>query len=159
MIDTVPDAFFLVFAVALGGMVGSFLNVLILRVPLRKSVVWAASACTACARQLAWYENVPVVSFLALRGRCRTCASRISIRYPLVELLTAAIFGLAWWQYGPSVLLASRLVFACLLIVLFSIGLEHHLLPNFLTLPCPLALSLFFLFPPPGCMASLFGIP
>ncbi len=158
MIDTVPDAFFLVFAVALGAIVGSFLNVLIYRLPLRKSVVWPASACTACARQLAWYENVPVVSFLALRGRCRTCASRISIRYPLVELLTAAIFGLAWWQYGPSVLLASRLVFACLLIVLFAIDLEHHLLPNVLTLPGAVAGVVFSLFAPPGWRDSLFGL-
>jgi leader peptidase (prepilin peptidase)/N-methyltransferase len=158
MIDAVPDTFFLVFAIAFGAIVGSFLNVLIYRLPLGKSVVWPASACTACARELAWYENVPVVSYLALRGRCRTCASRISIRYPLVELFTAAMFGLAWWQYGPSVLLASRLVLACLLIVLFATDLEHHLLPNVLTLPGAVIGVVFSLFAPPGWMDSLIGL-
>src|SRR6185436_20147999 len=120
---------------ALGAIVGSFLNVVIYRLPLGKSVVWPASACPHCSRELSWYENIPVLSWLALRGRCRTCGGSINIRYPLVELLTAAMFALAFWFYGPGALLFSRLIFGCALLVLFAIDLEHQLLPNAITLP------------------------
>src|SRR5260221_12185448 len=106
----VPDAFFLVFATILGALIGSFLNVCIYRLPLQRSIVWPASACPSCARELVWYENIPVLSFLALRGRCRTCGATIACQYPIVEAVTAAMFGVGWWYYGPGVLLASRLV-------------------------------------------------
>src|SRR5262249_19781046 len=77
---------------AFGAVAGSFLNVIIYRLPLGKSVVWPSSACPHCGRELSWYENIPVVSWLVLRARCRTCRARISARYPLVEALTAAMF-------------------------------------------------------------------
>ena len=158
MIDDVPAPMLTAFAAAFGALAGSFLNVCIYRLPLGKSVVWPASACPHCGRLLSWYENVPVVSWLLLRGRCRTCRAPIGIRYPVIEALTAAMFGLAWWYYGPSVLLASRLVFGCALIVLFAIDLEHHLLPNAITLP-GIAIGLIFSFiAPPGWQSSLIGI-
>ena len=122
-------------AAAFGAIVGSFLNVCIYRLPLGKSIVWPASACPRCGRPLSWYENIPVVSYLALRGRCRTCREPISIRYPIVEALTAAMFALRLVVLRPGRLLASRLVFGCALIVLFAIDLEHQLLPNAITLP------------------------
>ena len=78
----------LIFAAAFGAIVGSFLNVCIYRLPLRKSVVWPASACARCGRALTWFENIPLVSYLYLRGRCRTCGERISPRYPIVETIT-----------------------------------------------------------------------
>ena len=143
---------------ALGALIGSFLNVCIYRLPLGKSVVWPSSACPSCARELSWYENVPIVSYLALRGRCRTCAASIGIRYPIVEALTAAMFALAWWQYGPGLLLVSRLVFGCALIVLFAIDLEHQLLPNVITLPGIVVGLLFSFFTEPGWRSSLIGI-
>jgi leader peptidase (prepilin peptidase)/N-methyltransferase len=153
-----PAPLALVAAGALGAVVGSFLNVCIYRLPLEKSVVWPSSACPHCARELSWYENVPVLSYLALRGRCRTCAGSISIQYPLVEALTAAMFALAWWYYGPGPLLASRVIFGCALIVLFAIDLEHHLLPNAITLPGIVVGFVFSFFTEPGWGASLVGI-
>lgn len=145
-------------AALLGLVIGSFLNVVIYRQPLGKSVVWPASACPHCARELSWHENVPVVSWLVLRGRCRTCGGPISIRYPLVEALTGAVFALAFWFYGPGPLLVSRLIFACALMVLFAIDLEHQLLPNVITLPgIALGFALSFL-TEPGWRSSLIGI-
>jgi leader peptidase (prepilin peptidase)/N-methyltransferase len=148
----------IVVAGVFGAMIGSFLNVCIYRLPLRRSIVFPGSACGSCGHMLAWFENVPVVSYLILRGRCRACRAAISLRYPLVELLTAAMFAGAWWYYGPSVLLISRLIFGCALIVLFAIDLEHHLLPNVITLPGILVGFAFSLFTEPGWMASLAGI-
>jgi leader peptidase (prepilin peptidase)/N-methyltransferase len=116
------------------------------------------SACARCGRQLAWFENVPVVSYLALRGRCRTCREPISIRYPLVELLTALMFAAAWVYFGPGLLLVSRVVFGCALIVLFAIDLEHHLLPNAVTIPGIAVGLAFSLFVEPGWKASLIGM-
>jgi leader peptidase (prepilin peptidase)/N-methyltransferase len=158
MIDAVPLTLSVIFAAAFGAIAGSFLNVCIYRLPIGKSVVWPASGCPQCRRLLAWYENIPVVSFLVLGGRCRTCHESISIRYPLIEALTAAMFALAWLTYGPGPLLASRLVFGCALVVLFAIDLEHHLLPNAITLPGIAVGFAFSLFTEPGWAASLIGI-
>ena len=158
MIDDVPPAFFVVVAAAFGAIVGSFLNVCIYRLPIGKSIAWPASACTSCGRELAWYENIPVLAWIALRGRCRTCAAPFSVRYPLIEALTALMFAGAWWYYGPQALLASRLVFGCALIVLFAIDLEHHLLPNVITLPGIIVGFLFSVVAEPGWQASLIGI-
>src|SRR5262249_11067616 len=121
MIEAPPQAVQLAFAAAFGAVIGSFLNVLIYRLPLGRSVVWPSSACPHCNRELSWYENVPIVSWLALGAKCRTCGAPISARYPFVEALTALMFAAGWWFYGPSVLLASRLVFGCVLVVLFAI--------------------------------------
>ena len=158
MLAELPPPLAIAIATAFGAIVGSFLNVCIYRLPLHKSIVWPASACTKCGRELMWYENVPVVSWAALRARCRTCGAPISFRYPLIEAITAATFGLAWWYFGPGALLASRLVFACALIVLFAIDLEHHLLPNAITLPGIAIGFLFSLITEPGWLASLIGI-
>lgn len=141
-----------------GAIVGSFLNVCIHRLPRGASVVWPASACPRCRRALAWYENIPVVSYLALRGRCRTCAAPISVRYPIVELLTAAMFAAAWWYYGPGLLLASRVTLGCALIVLFAIDLEHQILPNVITVPGMLIGFALSFFTEPGWLGSLLGI-
>jgi leader peptidase (prepilin peptidase)/N-methyltransferase len=141
-----------------GAVIGSFLNVCIYRLPLGRSVVWPGSACGSCGHMLAWYENIPVVSYLVLRGRCRACRSPISLRYPFVELLTAAMFAAAWWYYGPGALLVSRLVFGCALIVLFAVDLEHHLLPNLITVPGIVAGLGFSFLTEPGWFDSLLGI-
>jgi leader peptidase (prepilin peptidase)/N-methyltransferase len=146
------------FMTILGAIVGSFLNVCIYRLPLGRSIVWPASACESCHRPLAWFENIPLASYLALRGRCRTCAAPLSLRHPLIEALTAAMFGLGTWYFGPSVLLVSRLVFGCALIVLFAIDLEHHLLPNAVTLPGIVVGFAFSAMTEPGWLSSLIGI-
>ena len=98
------------------------------------------------------------MSYLALRGRCRTCRGRISARYPIVEALTAAMFAGAAWYYGPTMLLASRLVLGCALIVLFAIDLEHYILPNVITVPGIIAGFVFSLVTEPGWFDSLVGI-
>jgi leader peptidase (prepilin peptidase)/N-methyltransferase len=156
--DGIPSAVQLLAAAAFGGAIGSFLNVCIYRLPRHQSIVWPASACPHCGRALSWYENIPILSFLALRGRCRTCAGPISWQYPIVEAVTAVMFAAAWWCYGPGVLLVSRLVFGCALIVLFAIDLEHHLLPNVITVPGIAVGFAFSFLTEPGWQASLIGI-
>lgn len=115
---------------AAGLAAGSFLNVCIYRLPRRQSVVRPASHCTACGRSLRWFENTPVLAYLALRGRCRTCRARISAVYPAVELAAAALFLAQYWQLGWQPLLGVRLAFSSALLVLFVIDLRHRLLPN-----------------------------
>ena len=151
--------FALTFAALFGAIIGSFLNVCIHRLPRDTSIVWPASACPTCGRALSWFENVPIVSYAVLGGRCRTCRTPISPRYPIVEALTAGMFGLAWWDYGPGPLLVSRLIFGCALIVLFAIDLEHHLLPNVITLTgIVIGFLLSFTTDEPGWRSSLIGI-
>ena len=142
----------------LGLIVGSFLNVCIYRLPRRESVNWPGSHCTACNRPLSWYENVPIISWLVLRGRCRTCGERISFVYPLVELITGVLFVAGYAIYGWTPMLAVRLAFACAMVVLFAIDLRHHLLPNVITVPGIVIGFLLSLFLPPGWKASLIGL-
>ena len=145
------------FVLVLGLLVGSFLNVCIYRLPRRESLNWPGSHCTACQRPLSWYENVPLVSWLALRGRCRTCRTAISGTYPIVEAVTGAIFIAAFALYGFTLLFAVRVAFACAMVVLFVIDLRHRILPNVITVPgivCGLAVSLWL---PPGWLSSLLG--
>jgi leader peptidase (prepilin peptidase)/N-methyltransferase len=151
------DVIAVAFAVV-GLMVGSFLNVCIHRIPLRRSVVYPRSKCVSCDRPLAWYENIPVVSYLVLRGRCRTCGTRISLQYPLVELTTAAAFVIHYEVLGLSPLLPVRIAFTCVLIVLFAIDLEHQLLPNVITLPALAAGLVLSLVLPPGLRDALIGV-
>jgi len=153
-----PPAVAAAIAAVFGALVGSFLNVCIYRLPLGTSIVWPASACPHCRREISWFENLPIVSYLALRGRCRTCREPIGMRYPIIEAITAAMFGAAWWYYGPSALLVSRLIFGCALIVLFAIDLEHHLLPNVITLPGIVVGFALSFFTEPGWADSLIGI-
>jgi len=117
---------------------GSFLNVVAARVPLRRSVVRPASACMSCGHELAWYENVPVVSWLWLRGRCRSCGASISARYPAVELATAGLVAGCFVKFGFSgeAFLAS--FFCVVLVVLSAIDLEHRIVPNRIVLPSAL---------------------
>jgi len=142
----------------LGLAVGSFLNVVIYRLPREESVAWPASHCTTCNRPLSWYENIPVVSWAVLRGRCRTCRSRISVQYPIVELITGVLFGGAYFAFGLTPLLPVRILFACAMIVLFAIDLEHQILPNEITLPGIAIGFLCALFLPPGWTSSLIGL-
>jgi leader peptidase (prepilin peptidase)/N-methyltransferase len=140
-----------------GLLVGSFLNVCIYRLPRGESIVWPASRCGACARALSWYENIPLVSWLVLRARCRTCGERISVMYPAVEATTGALFAAAPLVFGWTPLLAVRLAFACAMVVLFGIDLRHRILPNVITLPGVVAGLACSLFLPPGLVAALIG--
>ncbi len=151
------DEAFIAVASLFGLLVGSFLNVCIYRLPRRESVVGGRSHCLSCRRQIRAWENVPLVSWLALRGRCAGCKARISVQYPIIELITALSFGGAAWLYGPSLLLVARLVLACAMIVLFMIDLNERILPNVITLPGILIGLAFSLFLPPGIGDALIG--
>jgi leader peptidase (prepilin peptidase)/N-methyltransferase len=142
----------------LGAVIGSFLNVCIHRLPRGQSIVWPGSACPHCRRTLSWYENIPLASYAVLGGRCRSCRAPIAVRYPIVEGVTAVVFALALYFYGPGLLLVGRLVFGCALIVLFAVDLEHHLLPNVITLPGIAVGLVFSALTEPGWASSLLGI-
>lgn len=129
------DGFWYVSAAAFGALIGSFLNVCIYRLPRGESIVWPGSHCPACGTSIAWYDNVPVLSYLALLGRCRRCRAPISIRYPVVEGANAAgyviilnTFGLNW----TSVLYC--ILFSALLVVTGT-DLTHKIIPNVVTVP------------------------
>ena len=142
---------------ALGLFVGSFLNVCIYRLPRGRTVLWGRSHCPSCERQIRAWENIPVVSWLALRGRCAGCGAAISMQYPIIELVTALIFAGAAWLYGPTLLLVARLVFAAAMVVLFMIDLQHRILPNVITIPGVVAGLAFSLVLPPGLRDALIG--
>jgi leader peptidase (prepilin peptidase)/N-methyltransferase len=122
----------------LGLIIGSFLNVVIHRVPLRQSVVWPASRCPECGEPIHPKDNVPLLSYVLLRGRCRNCKVRIPARYPLVEALTGALFAGAAYEFGLGLELLSALVLIITLIALAGIDLEHRLLPNVIVGPATL---------------------
>ena len=142
----------------LGACVGSFLNVCIYRLPRRESLAWPGSHCTSCTRSLAWYENIPIVSWVVLRGRCRACRAPISWMYPIVEVTTALVFVIGYLLYGLTPLAAVRVLFACALIVLFVTDLQHKILPNVITVPGIVIGFACSLLVPPGWRDSLIGI-
>jgi len=119
----------------LGAMIGSFLNVVIHRLPLEQSIVFPNSTCPKCRKPIKPYDNIPILSFLALRGRCRSCGARISPRYPAVEALTAALFAAVTWHDGLSFALAFDLAFTASLVALVFIDAENMILPNAITYP------------------------
>jgi leader peptidase (prepilin peptidase) / N-methyltransferase len=115
--------------------VGSFLNVVAARLPLKRSVVSPPSACMACGKQIAWYDNIPVVSWLLLRGRCRNCGTGISWRYPAVELATALLVAGCFWRFGLSWDAAIAAFFCAVLVVLSAIDIDRRIVPNKIVLP------------------------
>ncbi|HEY7497190.1 MAG TPA: prepilin peptidase [Vicinamibacterales bacterium] len=142
----------------LGLAIGSFLNVCIHRLPSKSSIAQPPSSCPHCGYRLRWYDNIPVLSYAMLGGRCRQCKASISIRYPIVELLTMGIFVLHYVVFGLDILLVPRLLFACAMIVLFAIDLEHHLLPNVITLPGIVVGLAFSAMLPPGFLEAVIGV-
>ena len=130
-----PPSYFALLAFIFGLAFGSFLNVVIHRLPLGQNIVSPASHCPACERQLSWRDNLPLVSYVLLRGRCRHCAAAISWRYPLVELATALVWAALTWRHGVTWQALCEMVFALFLIALAVIDAEEFLLPDVLTYP------------------------
>jgi len=122
-----------------GAVIGSFLNVVIHRVPRRESVVWPSSRCPNCGAPISGRDNVPMVSYLLLRGRCRSCKARISPRYPAVEALTALLFALCVLEFGLSLRLVWALVLVGALVALAGTDLSSRLLPNAIVFPAAVA--------------------
>jgi len=134
-VNVLPPLFGYVVAGVFGAIIGSFLNVVIHRVPLEQSIVFPNSRCASCGAAIAFYDNIPVLSYLVLRAKCRHCKERISFRYPAVEVLTAALFIGVAWHDGLSAALPFDLVFASALLALVFIDAEHMILPNVITYP------------------------
>lgn len=131
---------------ALGAVVGSFLNVCIARLPDRKSLVWPHSQCPKCGTPIRWYDNIPLVSFIILRAKCRSCGASISWQYPVVELLTAILFVLLMRRFTNVVALTIYAAFTCSLVVVSFIDLKHYIIPDQISIPgVPLGLALSLL--------------
>jgi leader peptidase (prepilin peptidase)/N-methyltransferase len=119
----------------LGAMIGSFLNVVIHRLPREQSIVFPNSTCPRCSARIKAYDNIPILSFLILRGQCRACSAPISPRYPAVEALTAVLFAAVTWHDGLSFALPFDLAFTASILALLFIDAEHMILPNAITYP------------------------
>lgn len=125
-----PELVIVALAGVYGAMLGSFLNVCVYRLPLDQSVVRPRSRCPRCGNSIAWYDNVPVLSWLALRGRCRRCAERISVQYPLVELAVGLVWAAAVWRYSVSIAALSSGLFVTLLIGILLTDARHMIIPD-----------------------------
>lgn len=134
-LSLVPPVFGYVVAGAFGAIIGSFLNVVIHRLPLEESIVFPNSRCPSCGAVIAFYDNIPILSYVFLRAKCRRCKEHISIRYPAVELLTAALFVGVARHDGLSAALPFDLVFTSALLALVFIDAENMILPNVITYP------------------------
>lgn len=134
-ITGMPEIVGFVFVFIFGAVLGSFLNVVIHRVPNEESIVFPNSACPKCGKAIAGYDNIPILSWLLLGGKCRNCKKPISFRYPAVELLTALSFVLVFWRIGFDPLLPVGLIFVAVTIALMFIDAEHMILPNVITYP------------------------
>ena len=147
-----------VFAFLFGTVVGSFLNVCIYRLPKEESIVAPRSRCPACQSPVRALDNIPLISFALLRGRCRACGASIAWRYPLVEALTGILFALTVVRFGVTLQAAFLLTFLAGLIVISFIDLDHQIIPNVITLPgIPLGILTGFLFRDPPLLDRLIG--
>lgn len=132
---SLPWPFLFIVTGVFGAIIGSFLNVVIHRLPQEESIVFPNSRCPSCAANIAWYDNIPILSYLFLRGHCRSCKTGISLRYPAVELLTALLYLAVTWRDGLTLALPFDLIFVSALVALIFIDAEHMLLPNAITYP------------------------
>lgn len=123
--------------------IGSFLNVCIARIPAGRSVVFPPSSCPGCDRPIRWYDNIPLISYILLRGRCRSCKAGISPVYPLVELTGGLILTGLYYEHGLSLELIRGSILLCCLVILFFIDFRHMILPDVVTIPGAVA-GLFF---------------
>ena len=148
-----------IYSFILGSIVGSFLNVCIYRVPLGKSVVSPGSCCPVCNKNIRWYQNIPILSWLALSGKCAQCKTPISFRYPLVEAFTGFLYLLVFIWFGFTWATPVYWLFVSLLVVITYIDFDHQLIPNVISLPGILFGFLFALFVLPlTWVDSLLGV-
>jgi len=154
----IPHVFGVILSILLGLCLGSFLNVCIYRLPEGKSIVSPPSHCPSCGTRLHFYDNIPVISYLILGGKCRHCSCRISWRYPAIETLAASISFLLFIRYGLTYQYLLLLVFLLALVVVSFIDLEHQIIPDSISIPGTIAgLAASFLLPHNSIIDSLIG--
>lgn len=154
-----PNLIFPLFALVTGMVVGSFLNVCICRLPKGESVVSPPSHCPNCDYRIRWYDNIPLVSYLLLRGRCRGCGTRISIQYPLVELLNGLLTLALFLRFGPTLAFLVLFLFCSALVVITFIDLEHQIIPDEISLSgIVIGFVCSFFLPGHSWLNSLLGI-
>jgi len=142
-----------------GMCIGSFLNVCIYRLPSGKSIVRPASACPLCGTPIHWYDNIPLISYIILRGRCRGCKTIISIRYPIVELLCGLFAMTSWMRFGSSLPALIYFIFIAALLVITFIDIDHRIIPDIISLPgIPLGFVASLILPQLKWSDSLIGI-
>lgn len=149
----------LFFVFSLGAIVGSFLNVCIVRLPKRESLIRPSSHCPHCNEPIRFYDNIPIISYILLAGKCRYCKKRISLRYPVVEGLTGLMTVALFMRYGPTVQFLLFLLFSAALMIITFIDLDHQIIPDAVSIPgipCGIAASL--LIPTISWLDSLLGI-
>lgn len=130
------DTIYFIYSFIFGALVGSFLNVVIFRLPEEgQSVIFPASHCPKCSTKLRWFENIPILSWLALRGKCRSCKAPISLQYPVVELCMALLSGALYRSFGPSFALFYYFLFVAALLAVIFIDLHHQIIPDKISLP------------------------
>ena len=146
-------------AFAPGLAIGSFLNVVAARVPLKRSIVSPGSACMNCGHELSWYENVPVASYLALRGRCKGCGTKIGAVYPAVELVTALLIAASFLVFGLSGKAFVAAFFCAVLVTVSATDLSHRIVPNVVVLPAAaiVLVAMTALYPSPEWALGAFG--
>lgn len=135
MVESLPFTFIVSFTFLFGAAIGSFLNVCIYRLPDGESVVFPASHCRVCARELPWYENVPLLSYVLQRGRCRSCGTHFSSRYFWVELLTAFLAIALVYRFGLTLTTVGYFIFIAALLAITFIDLDHQIIPDVISLP------------------------
>jgi leader peptidase (prepilin peptidase)/N-methyltransferase len=135
-------AFLYIFLTFVGAAVGSFLNVLIFRIPEGQSIVLPSSHCPKCGHAIRVHDNIPIISYLILRGKCRDCHEKISLQYPIVEAITAVMSLLLFLKFGLSFKYLFSFIFTCALIVITFIDLRHQIIPDVISLP---GIPVFFL--------------
>ncbi|RJQ46630.1 MAG: prepilin peptidase [Gaiellales bacterium] len=129
------DVLFYIYLAVGGAIIGSFLNVVIYRLPRKESLVRPGSHCPHCGKPVRWYDNIPIISYTLLGGSCRQCGKPISLRYPFVEFLNGALYLAAGLKFGQEWALLPALFFISVLIVIFFIDLDHYIIPNVIVLP------------------------
>ncbi|UFS69637.1 prepilin peptidase [Geomonas sp. RF6] len=156
---TAAHLLFSTFSFIFGAVVGSFLNVCIYRLPRHESVVFPPSHCPNCDYRIRWYDNVPVLSYLLLGGKCRSCKTPISVQYPVVELINGFLTLFLFLRFGPSFGFAVLFIFCSALVTITFIDLEHQIIPDVITLPgIVIGFIISFFIPQLGWLNSLLGI-
>ncbi|MCL2761126.1 MAG: prepilin peptidase [Desulfuromonadales bacterium] len=151
--------FFYIFAFIFGAVVGSFLNVCIYRIPEKKSIVSPPSACPKCGNYIRWYDNIPVISFLILRGKCRFCKAPVSWRYPLIEALNGILTLLLFVKFGLSITFVAYFILSSALVTISFIDFDHQIIPDEISLSGIVIGFIFsFFIPGLGWLNSLLGI-